>query len=272
MRQGVISNQEPWASTFANFSRDQFSQANYTMSGPYPYLSRGTISNYTSFTNDTLAAWQNALMWYIRKDEAHWNRSTTILDAWGTSLVDIVGTDRSLMIGLDGDMFVNAAEIMRWEGNWTEQGAQWSGGSGFSNQLCWLFLQQSVVVGQANYGTISIKALLSFSIYLGEVSLYNYAINLYLNHPCASIFATYSPETGQSSEAGRDLGENDTSVCGGCRELKLASTCSRRDVDCCVGVPNRRISRRGPLVSRRQPPAERSRIPCKIQSEWHRYV
>ena len=66
----------------------------------------------------------NALTWYITKDETHWNRSTTILDAWGTTLTDIVGTDTSLLVGLEGTMFANAAEIMRWEGNWTEAGAE----------------------------------------------------------------------------------------------------------------------------------------------------
>lgn len=119
-------------------------------------------------------------------------------------LTDIIGTDRSLLIGLDGDLFVNAAEIMRWEGNWTEAGAKWQGGSGFSNQLYWLFSRQSVVVGQANYGMASIKAMLSFAVYLNDVELYNYAMNAFIQDNCAGLFAQYHPETGQSVEAGRD--------------------------------------------------------------------
>jgi len=68
-------------------------------------------------------------------------------------------------------MFANAAEIMRWEGNWVEQGAQASGGTGFSNQLYWLFARQSIIIGEANYGMVSIKALLSFSVYLDDISM-----------------------------------------------------------------------------------------------------
>jgi hypothetical protein len=60
---------------------------------------------------------------------------------------------------------------MRWEGNWTEAGAHWYGGSGFSNQLYWLFARQSIIIGQANYGMISIKALLDFAVYLDDVSM-----------------------------------------------------------------------------------------------------
>jgi hypothetical protein len=204
IRNNVLSNEDPWASTFANFSTDTYSLSNYTMQGPYSVLSRGKISNYTSFAHDARAAWQNALMWYVTKDQAHWDRSTTILDAWGSNLTDIIGIDRSLMIGLDGDLFVNAAEIMRWEGNWNEAGASWRGGSGFSNQLYWLFSRQAAVIGQANYGMVSIKSLLSFAVYLDDVTLYNYAMNAFINDPCASLFAMYNSKTGQSVESGRD--------------------------------------------------------------------
>ena len=60
---------------------------------------------------------------------------------------------------------------MRWEGGWVEKGAKASGTSGFSNQLYWLFARQSIIIGQANYGLASIKALLSFAVYLDDVAM-----------------------------------------------------------------------------------------------------
>jgi hypothetical protein len=110
-------------------------------------------------------------MWYITKNQSHWDTSTSILDAWGTNLTNIIGTDTSLLVGLEGDLFANAAEIMRWEGNWTESGARPIGATGFSNQLYWLFARQSIIIGQANYGMVSIKALLSFAVYLDDVQM-----------------------------------------------------------------------------------------------------
>lgn len=203
IRVNSLAGKEPWASSFKAFRLDKHSQSNYTMQGPKSIISRGAISNYSSFADDVRAAWQNALMWYITKDNAHWIRSTTILDAWGSNLTNIIGTDRSLLIGLDGDMFVNAAEIMRHEGNWIESGTKWQGGSGFSIQLYWLFSRQSIPVGQANYGMVSIKAMMNFAVYLDDVALWNYAVNELVNNPCAGVFAQFSP-TGQSVEAGRD--------------------------------------------------------------------
>ena len=150
------------------------------MQGPKSIICRGACSNYTSFTNDVRAAWQNALMWYITKNQSHWDRSTTILDAWGTNLTNVIGTDTSLLVGLEGDMLVNAAEIMRWEGGWVEEGAKASGGSGFSNQIYWLFARQSIIIGQANYGMISIKALLSYAVYMDDVSMVGNALSAFM--------------------------------------------------------------------------------------------
>jgi hypothetical protein len=196
------------------------------MQGPHEVISRGSVSNYTSFANDARAAYQNAIMctvpplWffhciidadhhgigYVTKDDSHWNRSTTILDSWGSTLTDIIGTDRSLLIGIEGTLLVNAAEIMRWEGGWHEAGAKWQGGQGFSIQLYWLFMRQSIVIGQANYGIASIKALMDFAVYLEDVALYNYAVWAWKYDKCAGIEATINPRTGQNSESGRDQG------------------------------------------------------------------
>ncbi|KAL1888438.1 hypothetical protein Sste5346_009555 [Sporothrix stenoceras] len=206
IRDGVLQNKDPWAKVWVNFSSDSYSQASYEMQGPHAVLCRGSCSNYTSFTNDVRAAYQNAIMWYVTKNQSHWDRATTIIDAWGTNLTNIIGTDTSLLVGLEGDMLANAAEIMRWEGGWVEAGAEWYGGSGFSNQLYWLFARQSIIIGQANYGMVSIKALLSFAVYLDDVAMYNYALYAYLNEPCAGLYANIDAKTGQSAETGRDQG------------------------------------------------------------------
>lgn len=163
------------------------------------------------------------LIGYITKSNSHWDRSTTILDAWGTNLEDIIGTDRSLLIGIEGTLFVNAAEIMRWEGQWKEAEAKWQGGEGFSIQLYWLFLRQSIVIGQANYGIASIKALLDFAVYFEDVALYNYALWSWKYDQCAGIEATISKITGQNSESGRDQGH----VMSGLGWLALAARTSK---------------------------------------------
>lgn len=155
----------------------------------------------------------------ITKGQAHWDRSTTILDAWGTDLTNIISTDRSLLVGINGVTFVNAAEIMRWEGGWVEQGASWKGGSGFSIQLYWLFARQSIIIGQANYVVASILGLLNFAVCLDDVALYNYALYAYKNDLCAGLSANFDSTTGQGAEVGRDQ----THVQDGLQWLSMAS-------------------------------------------------
>jgi hypothetical protein len=134
-------------------------------------------------------------------------------------LTNIIGTDRSLLVSINGVTFVNAAEIMRWEGGWVEQGASWKGGSGFSIQLYWLFARQSIIIGQANYGVASIMGLLNFAVYLDDVALYNYALYAYKNDLCAGLSANFDSTTGQGAEAGRDQ----THVQDGLQWLSMAS-------------------------------------------------
>ncbi|KAK7713563.1 hypothetical protein SLS63_012085 [Diaporthe eres] len=204
IRLGVQNGTEPWKSAFVNFTTDSFSSSEYQMKGPHPVLCRGACSNYTSFSYDARAAWQNALMWYITRNQSHWDRATTILDAWGGNLTDIIGTDTALLVSLDGDLLVNAAEIMRWEGGWDD--------GSFSNQLYWLFARQSIIIGHANYGLATIKGLLSFAVYLDDVSMYNYALAAYQHDPCAGLPGNYDQTTGQGSETGRDQGHAVTSL------------------------------------------------------------
>ncbi|KAI0156898.1 chondroitin AC/alginate lyase [Xylariaceae sp. FL1272] len=206
IRTSVLSKRDPWYSAYELFANDTYSVSTYQMQGPKPVLSRGAISNYTTFTADSRAAYQNAIMWYITKDDGHYKVATSILDGWGSNLTNIIGTDRSLLIGIEGDMFVNAAEIMRWEAGWVEAGAKWQGTAGFSIQLYSLFARQSLVIGQANYGIASIKALMNFAVYLEDVSMYNFAVWSWLSDPCAGIEATIDSSTGQNSESGRDQG------------------------------------------------------------------
>lgn len=62
MRKNALGGVEPWASAYLRFSNDSYSQVTYKIQGPHPVISRGVVSNYTSFANDARAAYQNAIM------------------------------------------------------------------------------------------------------------------------------------------------------------------------------------------------------------------
>ncbi|KAJ6049772.1 chondroitin AC/alginate lyase [Penicillium canescens] len=218
MRKNALGGVEPWTSAYSRFSNDSYSQAPYK-SKALILLSVVELSATTLAPSMMHAPRIRMLSCVYHKGSSSLNRSTTILEAWGTNLTNIIGTDRSLLVGINGVVFANAAEIMRWEGGWVEQTASWKGSAGFSIQLYWLFARQSIIIGQANYGVASIMGLLNFAVYLDDVALYNYALYAYKNDLCAGLSANLLDGTGQFTEAARDQ----THVQDGLQWLSMAS-------------------------------------------------
>lgn len=115
------------------------------MQGLYEVIFCGFVSNYMLFVNDVCVVYQNVIMcmvfflWffyciidvdyygigYVIKDDLYWNCFMIIFDSWGLILIDIIGIDWFLFIGIEGIFFVNVVEIMCWEGGWYEVGVKW---------------------------------------------------------------------------------------------------------------------------------------------------
>lgn len=205
VRKGVAGGKEPWKSAWEQFSQLKESQANYTMSQPLEEISRGTVTTNRGFENDGKAALYNAVAWYITKDDDHFNKSATILNAWGTTLKRFTGLDNSL--GTHGSLnFINAAEILKWEGGWVEEGEKYQGSSGFAGMVYRVLAPNVVAIGQSNYGIAMVHSLLALSVYLEDVVMWNYAMNEFQNNVCGGIKGLIHRKTGQNSESGRDQG------------------------------------------------------------------
>ncbi|CAG9937458.1 unnamed protein product [Clonostachys rosea f. rosea IK726] len=205
VRQGVLQQQEPWKSAWERFIALPGASANYTMSEVMEEISRGVVTTNRGFERDGWAALYNTIAWYITRDQAHLDKASSIIDAWGTTLKRFTGLDNSL--GVHGGMaFINAAEILRSEGDWIEEGESYRGSTGFSGMLYRVMAPAVVSIGQSNYGIAMVQSLMAISIYLEDVVMWNYAMNEYQNNVCGGIKGLINPQTGQSSESGRDQG------------------------------------------------------------------
>ncbi|KAK0451260.1 chondroitin AC/alginate lyase [Desarmillaria tabescens] len=196
---------EPWVSAFANFSANRFAQSDYTMAGPASYVQRGSpsSSSWTWWQNDAQGAYYNALMWAITNDEAHARKGIEILTRWASVFTVVNGTDSQLAAGLQGQLFVNAAEILRYLGpmNTTD----------YASVTAMFFRAVApalVPVGQANYGVAAIQTLASFAVALHDVTMWNSAMDRIQNDPCVGLPFLFHPETGQNVDSGRDQGHS----------------------------------------------------------------
>ncbi|CAK7229691.1 hypothetical protein SCUCBS95973_007312 [Sporothrix curviconia] len=209
----VASGDEPWNTAYTRFAADAQSSSTYALQGPFSYVTRDTntalIVGDGQFASDSVAALQTSLMWVITGDTAYAEKSLEILNAWGSTLKLINGTDGQLAAALSGSNLVNAAEIMRYTYSWAADDI-----ATFSSMVTDVLVPPASQTEptavqpypfQANWGTSGEKLMLAAAVFTENSTLYEAAKDLMLNSACANLTGSIS-STGQSSESGRDQG------------------------------------------------------------------
>jgi hypothetical protein len=72
---------------------------------------------------DALAAYANALAWYISGEKKHADKAISYLDGWSAVLQSHAGSNANLQLGWAGTSWVRAAELIRHTGaGWSDAG------------------------------------------------------------------------------------------------------------------------------------------------------
>lgn len=118
MKYMVQAGKEPWKTSFQNLSQNPYASYNYTVQGS-PSVTRlvepSSIAgyNYEKFKYDALAAYYNAIMWYITGDERHAKKSIQCFNAW----VNITHIESNGTMALDAGRVIwkmlEGAEIIK---------------------------------------------------------------------------------------------------------------------------------------------------------------
>jgi hypothetical protein len=194
------------------------SSADYKMNGPFPVISRDGEYSYTKskMEADFSAAWLNAIMWTISKDESHAKKSLEILEGYADSLKLIPSTnDAPLLAGLEGFKIVNALEILcyTYPGITDRQMGKISGMlTGIFLPVCDTFYNRNAYTN-GNWGPIVTKMYISLAIYLNNETMYKKAIDFMYNGNDNGTLKNYiSSSTGQIQESGRDQGHSQLGI------------------------------------------------------------
>ncbi|MBP0904011.1 DNRLRE domain-containing protein [Mariniflexile gromovii] len=116
MKYMIEANVDPYISSYNNLKSDGKSSYDYVVrKDPNDHtLSRENPSHQRyQYESDALAAYQNALMWYITGDTRHAEKSIEILNAWSKLVSFFGGGTEPLCAGLYGAPLINAAEIIK---------------------------------------------------------------------------------------------------------------------------------------------------------------
>ncbi|MEW1863541.1 alginate lyase family protein [Streptomyces sp. NPDC088194] len=185
----VQANAEPWkdaydqmiGSSYASLSRTPKPRANVEC-GSYSNPNYGC----TDERQDAIAAYTDALAWYITGNSAYAQKSIDLMNAWASTITEHTNSNAPLQTGWAGSVWPRAAEIIRY----TYDGWSSSDIARFSDMLRNVYLPE-VINGSnsnGNWELTMMEAAVGISIFLNDSSDYDKAIARYLNRVPAYIY------------------------------------------------------------------------------------
>ncbi|ROO87004.1 alginate lyase [Actinocorallia herbida] len=181
---------EPFKSAYAKLRKDPLTKPGRI---PHPFerilcLPNGEVTGDAGCKNernDSLAAYGDALIWYLSRNKSYLRAAERILDAYSAKVQTHVGdggphdADAPLQAAWTGINFTKAAEIIRYS---QPKGKKWQGASRFGAMLRRAyvpFVKSGTQKGMnGNWDLASADATIGMAVYLNDHALYKKAIKL----------------------------------------------------------------------------------------------
>lgn len=174
MQNFVNGNVSPAVDCYRLLQQNSLASASYIIQGPFTTIARFNPDmtphpTKTKSEEDHKAAYLNALMWNITKNEAHAQKSIEILNAYAGTLreIDMSDNDAPLCAALQGFLLANAAELMRH----TYPSVSDTDVKSWENMFRNVFIPvlrnffAKSPYANGNWGTAAIKAFMAFGIF-----------------------------------------------------------------------------------------------------------
>ncbi|MFF5303331.1 alginate lyase family protein [Streptomyces sp. NPDC013161] len=187
VRAKVQAGAQPWkaaydsmtASAYASLSRSPKPRATVEC-GPSSNPNNGC----TDEREDAIAAYTDALAWYINRDDRYAQKAIQLMDAWSATIRNHTNDNAPLQTGWAGSSWPKAAEIIKTvHGDWPNAGR-------FATMLRSVYLPL-VVNGSnrtGNWDLTMLEAAVSISVFLDDHTGYDTAIGHYLQRVPAFVY------------------------------------------------------------------------------------
>ena len=178
VRAKVQAGAQPWtnafnqakSSTYASLSRTPKPRA-VVECGPYSNPNLGC----TDEREDAIAAYTDALLWYLTRDDRYAQKSIQLMDAWSATITDHTNSNAPLQTAWSASSWPKAAEIIKHVyGNWPNSGR-------FATMLRNVYLPE-IINGSNSNGNWELsmtEALQGIGVFLEDKAIYDKAIALY---------------------------------------------------------------------------------------------
>lgn len=110
----IAAGAEPWTSAFNRVRNTRFARTTYTPTPVAVIDCKADDAGCTAEHDDAIAAYTQALLWYLTGDRAYARNSIRIMNAWSQTMTGSNGNQAHLNHAWSGEVFPRAGEIIRY--------------------------------------------------------------------------------------------------------------------------------------------------------------
>ncbi|MER5195483.1 alginate lyase family protein [Streptomyces sp. NPDC002755] len=188
VRGKVDSAAQPWKGAFDQLLASKYASLSRTPK-PRAVVECGSYSNpnygCTDEREDALAAYTDALAWYVTRDERYAKKAIELMDAWSAVVKDHTNSNAPLQTGWAGSSWPRAAEIIKYTYN-----GGWAGSGRFATMLRDVYLPE-VINGSNSNGNWELsmtEAAIGISVFLEDRTSYDKAMAKFRTRTAAYVY------------------------------------------------------------------------------------
>ncbi|MEU0411571.1 alginate lyase family protein [Streptomyces griseorubiginosus] len=188
VRGKVNAGAQPWKGAFDRMLAGKYADLNRTPK-PRAVVECGSYSNpnygCTDEREDAIAAYTDALAWYITRDDRYAKKAIQLMDAWSAVITDHTNSNAPLQTGWAGSTWPRAAEIIKYTytGSWANSGR-------FATMLRDVYLPEIINGSNSNgnWELSMMEAAVGISVFLEDKASYDKAMGKFRTRTAAYVY------------------------------------------------------------------------------------
>lgn len=188
VRGKVDAGAQPWKGAFDRMLASKYADLNRTPK-PRAVVECGSYSNpnhgCTDEREDAIAAYTDALAWYVTRDERYAKKAIQLMDAWSAVITDHTNSNAPLQTGWAGSSWPRAAEIIKYtySGSWANSGR-------FATMLRNVYLPEIINGSNSNgnWELSMMEAAVGISVFLEDKASYDKAMGKFRTRTAAYVY------------------------------------------------------------------------------------
>ena len=183
----VNAGAQPWKAAYDQMIASSYASLSRTPK-PRSVVECGSFSNpnfgCTDEREDAIAAYTDALAWYITGDARYAQKSIALMDAWSAVITNHTNSNAPLQTGWSGSSWPRAAEIIKYTYS------SWPNSARFGTMLRNVYLNKIINGSNSNgnWELSMMEAAVGISVFLEDKTNFDKAVTRYRNRTAAYVY------------------------------------------------------------------------------------